>query len=138
MGRKRYTDEFRASAVLMLEAAGYTGETETSKTGALTAVSNKLDVPHSTLRRWFIKQQNPPPSDLVRDKKIQLTDILENEMRAALGEMEEARSEATYRELATSFGIMFDKYQLLRGGPTANVANKIQVEYVRDWRTAQD
>jgi transposase-like protein len=46
--RRRYNDDFRASATLMLEAAGYPG-----RDGALSQVSGHLSVPRSTLRGWF-------------------------------------------------------------------------------------
>jgi hypothetical protein len=46
---------------------------------------------------------------------------MDNEMRAIFGEMHEARPDATYQQLATAYGILFDKTQLLTGGPTENV-----------------
>lgn len=54
--RKRFNDDFRASAVLMLEATGYP-----EKKGGLTQVSTHLGVPLSTLRGWFTAERNPPP-----------------------------------------------------------------------------
>lgn len=112
----------------MLEAAGYTGDDD-SKEGSLMAVSRKVNVPHPTLRRWFIKQQNPPPNDLVQHKKIDFTEAIQDEMNAILAEMVDAREDAAYHHLATAFGILFDKHQLLTGGPTANENRKI-VKYV--------
>lgn len=111
--RKRYTDDFRASAVLMLEAAGYP-----EKPGALSAVSSRLDVPHSTLGRWFRADQNPPPSELVHEKRFDLVQAIRDELAGILGEMPNARAEADYRALATGFGILTDKLQLLTGQAT--------------------
>lgn len=127
--RPRYTDEFRANVVLMLEAAGYTGDKETSKDGSLSAVSRRTDVPLSTLRRWFIKQQNPPPAELVNKKRIDFEQAITAEMSAILEEMGSAREDAPYNHLATAFGILFDKYQLLTGGATANENKQVLIKY---------
>lgn len=111
--QKRYDDKFRASAVVMLEAAGYPG-----KEGALASTAKHLKVPHQTLRRWFLNEQNPPPSALVREKRGELSDLLRNEIDAALGAMDGARPEASYRDLGTVAGILIDKLQLITGKPT--------------------
>lgn len=126
--RPRYTDDFRASAVLMLEAAGYTGNGD-SKLGSLQAVSNKTRVPSPTLRRWYLKHQNPPPDDLVINKKIDFQQLIEDEMAAILGEMRDARGDAAYNHLATAFGILFDKRQLISGGATDNQNQQILIKY---------
>jgi transposase-like protein len=110
---KRYSDEFRSSAVLMLEAAGYP-----EKQGALMMVANHLSMPHATLSRWARNIQNPPPPDMVHEKRIdlvaELTELLGLTLKAAKG----AVDEASYKELATAIGIYVDKLQLLSGGPT--------------------
>lgn len=112
--RKRYSDDFRASAVLMLAAAGYP-----QQEGALKAVSNKLNVPHPTLHRWYHRKQNPPPSDLVHKKKRDLlkdiTELLFKHIDAA-GETLET---AEHNHVMTGLGILFDKRQLLENKPTA-------------------
>jgi transposase-like protein len=111
--RKRYDDKFRANAVLLLEAAGYP-----DKIGALTQVSNNLKVPKRTLSRWYNKEQNPPPDNLVTEKKAELKDLLKREIEGALGDMPNARQDASYRDLGTVTGILIDKLQLLTGKPT--------------------
>lgn len=112
----RYTDEFRASAVLMLQAAGYP-----DVEGALVRVARELKIPHQTLSRWGRAKQNPPPHDLVRDKKIDFVQVIETELNAIFGEMPDARPDASYQQLGTVAGILFDKRQLLTGGPTENI-----------------
>lgn len=111
--RRRYDDKFRASAVVMLEAAGYPG-----KEGALMEVSRHLGMPHNTLRNWYHAERNPPPSDLRQDKKrdlaIELEDIAYMLVKAIPGKIEEA----TLQQTATSMAIAIDKMQLLRGQPT--------------------
>ena len=131
--RKRYTDDFRASAVLMLEAAGYPDQK-----GALVSDAKNVKVPHQTLSRWARGVQNPAPHQLVQEKKLDLIDLIENELRAIYATMPKERDDATYRELGVVGGILHDKYQLLRGGATANVNNRIVVQYVDDWRRADN
>ena len=110
---KRYSDEFRSSAVLMLEAAGYP-----EKQGALMMVANHLSMPQATLSRWARNIQNPPPPEMVHEKRIdfvaELKDLLGISISAAKG----AAPDAGYRELVTGIGIVVDKLQLLTGQPT--------------------
>ena len=111
--RPDYDDEFRASAVLMLEAQGYP-----ERLGAMSQVAKALNVPARTLRRWFKKQSNPPPDRVVRRQKGELVDAILDEVWNVLGEMPAAREDASYRELGTVFGILVDKVQLLSGKAT--------------------
>lgn len=119
--KRRYSDEFRASAVLMLQAAGYP-ETK----GALAAVSQKLNVPHATLNRWFNGIRNPAPSEVVQVKKEDIVRLLMAEVYDAIKDLPNARPDADYRAIATAVGIMIDKVQLLDGAPTQ------RIQY--DWR----
>ena len=135
--RPRYDDEYRASAVLMLEAAGYP-----DRKGALATVSSHLHMPAATLSRWGREKQNPPPTDLVSEKRLdlvaELTDLLGLSLKAA----KDTVGEATYRELMTGVGILVDKVQLLTGQATARAEVggpnggpvALRVEYVNDWR----
>ena len=124
--RKSYTDDFRADCVLMLEAAGYP-----TKEGALTAVSNKVGVPARTISRWFNKEQNTPPDQLVNEKKGLLVNQLEDLAYKLVDVMGGAVDDAPLRELATAFGIVVDKWQLLSNKPTAIV--KLE-QAIRDGR----
>ena len=111
--RRRYDDKFRASAVVMLEAAGYP-----DKEGALTQTANHLGVPLNTLKGWFTANRNPPPAKLRNEKKTELKDLLRNELDHIFNAMPSARPDASYRDLGTVAGILFDKLQLLEGKPT--------------------
>ena len=111
--RKSYDDKFRASAIVMLEAAGYP-----DKPGSLMYVANHLHVPHPTLSRWFNQKNNPAPNELVQEKRLELKDMLANELAAIFKAMPSVRSEASYRDLGTVAGILIDKKQLLEGKPT--------------------
>ena len=127
MARKRYTDKFRAAAVVMLEAEGYP-----AREGALARVSEHLSVPRSTLRGWFYAEHNPPPAEVRHEKRLELRDLLENELRDAIKAMANARLEASYRDLGTVAAIFTDKLQLLDGKPTER--NAIQVDMTDDER----
>lgn len=121
--RKSYDDKFRASAVVMLEAAGYP-----DKKGALTRVANNLKVPARTLSRWFNGENNPPPDNIVSEKTFELEAFLETEVVAIFKRMPSERDEATYRELGTVAGILIDKLQLVSGKATARMEHQ-------DWRS---
>ncbi len=123
----RWTDDERAGAKLMLEAAGYP-----QRKGALTQVANNLRIPATTLRRWHLGLSNPPPAETVKRKKIDLQQAIKDEIAAALVEMGSARADASYRDLGTVTGILIDKLQLLNGEPTANTNQRIVIEYVDD------
>ena len=114
----------------MLEAAGYDGNGGGRK-GALMTVAKELKMPHSTLRGWYLREKNPPPSGLKREKKIDFVLALEYELEHILDEMGIKRQDATYSQLATAAGIFFDKRQLLTGGPTENINNR-QIRVIYD------
>ena len=113
MAKNRYDDKFRASAVVMLEAAGWP-----DKDGALSQVSKHLRVPLTTLHRWAKGESNPVPSDVVTEKRMELGELLDGEVQAIFGEMGRKRIDATYRDLGTVAGILIDKLQLLNDKPT--------------------
>lgn len=127
--RKQYSDDFRADCVLMLEAAGYPDQK-----GALTAVAKKVKVPARTISRWFNKENNPPPDNVVSIKKGELVDKLETAVHMMLDSIVgdiSRMDDAQLKELLTSLGIGIDKLQLLTGGPTEQ--NKTEIKFV--WET---
>lgn len=111
--RRRYDDKFRASAVVMLEAAGYP-----DRKGALEQAAKACKAPTSTLQGWFNATRNPPPPEMRCEKRLELTDLLRNELAAAFVQMPNARPDASYRDLGTVAAIFIDKLQLLEGKPT--------------------
>lgn len=116
--RPSYTDDFRANAVVMLQAEGYP-----DKKGALTRIATQLKVPARTLSRWFNHENNPPPDIIVKKKRGDLVERINDELDSILDAFTGVRPDASYRDLATSFGIMVDKLQLLTGKPTGRVDN---------------
>ena len=110
--RRRYDDKFRASAVVMLEAAGYP-----DKDGALARVARELKVPESTLHGWA-NNRNTPPSQMRTIKRVELNTVIREEIYSALEAAQNVRQDASYRDLITGAAILIDKLQLLEGQPT--------------------
>lgn len=123
----RYTDKFRASAVLMLQAAGYP-----EKKGALQKTAKACKVPRSTLHGWYTKQSKPPPSEIRHEKKIDFLALIEKEIGLALKEMDHARQDASYKDLTTAVGILVDKKQLLSDEPTERNTTTIIIKHDDD------
>jgi transposase-like protein len=114
--RKRYTDEFRASAVLMLEAAGYP-----DAEGALSRVAAHLNVPHNTLSKWARGVQNPPPSQLGQEKKADFLEQLQV-IKGKVAEQIITRIEDFEpRDLTGLLKIAAEVSELLEGKPTQRV-----------------
>lgn len=130
--RKRYDDKFRASAVVMLEAAGYP-----DRKGALMEVAAHLGVPHATLSRWYNAQRNPPPLELVHEKRMDLRQMLEAELNAIFNHMAVSREEASYRDVGTVAGIILDKLFILNNQPTERIAHEHSGQLTIEQRTAR-
>lgn len=111
--RPSYDDKFRASAVVMLKSQGYP-----EMKGALAFVAKHLKVPAMTLSRWFHAANNPPPHELVTEKAFDMRAAIQAELQAIVKTMPTARADATYSQLGTVWGILFDKARLLDGLPT--------------------
>jgi transposase-like protein len=111
--RPRYTDDFRAQAIALLQANGWP-----DKKGALVKTAASLDIAHQTLSRWAMKVQNPPPPELVQEKSADLATVIRTELDAIFLSLPHVRSTANYKELMTGVGILIDKLQLLQGNPT--------------------
>ena len=112
----QYSDDFRAGAILMLEAAGYP-----NRSGSLAYASKKLGVAGTTLARWFNAKNNPPPPELVREKRFDLRQAVRGELANIFDAMGAVRPDASYKDLAWSAGVLIDKMQLIDGLPTWRV-----------------
>lgn len=111
--RKSYDDEFRASAVLMLQAAGYP-----ERLGAMLQVAMALNVPTRTLRRWYCGEQNPPPSKMLRTVTVDFRKVLRAEIEVVLGAMPETYEQASCRDLGIALGMLVEKLWLLDNNST--------------------
>jgi len=125
--KPRYSDDFVSGAILMVEAEGYP-----ERKGALAKVAAHLRIPERTLRRWVNRENHPTPDTVVYRKKLDMREALRGEISAILQEMTKARGDASYRDLGTVLGIIFDKLQLMNGDSTANTNQRIVIEYADD------
>ena len=122
-----YTDEEKARALAMLKG----------EKGNISRVSKTVGVSPKTLRAWRDevgtsqvgnelpthsppKKEPEPPAlpELVEQASADLATRFEDEISAILSTLPSKRDGATYKDLATSIGILTDKIQLLRGQPT--------------------
>lgn len=116
---RRYTDEERAMFVAMLTAKGYP-----DTLGALKAVATYAQVHENVLRRWWKRTSNPPPTELVSQKKIELADMFEDVARRYLEHAtdEDVVAGTFGKDAVIAAATATDKMRLLRGLPTEIVA----------------
>lgn len=116
---RRYSDEVRATAVLLLQANGYP-----DKPGALMDTARSMGVPHSRLQDWYTGKENPPPPDMVLDLKEDLSSILEDVIRLNLDRARDpvAVSKTSAAQAMTTAAIAIDKQRLINGLPTEIVS----------------
>ena len=119
-----YSDEDKASAVLMLEAAGYP-----DRKGAMSQVVRELGVPESTPRSWAKNEHGAPPAKVRDRKKGELIESLNEVATKLIEHLGDIADTGDVRETATAAGIVIDKLQLLRGDSTANTNQHIVIEY---------
>lgn len=110
----QYSENFKAVAVAKLYSEGYP-----EKQGALRLVAKNLEVSHPTLARWAKGGPSAPNSSLIKEAVFAMQTAIEDELEKILGSMEKVREKADYKTLAIAFGILTDKYQLIRGAPTS-------------------
>lgn len=117
--RKQYSDKFRAGIVAMLQSEGYP-----EQKGALARVSAYCQVPAMTISRWFKQTNNPPPNELVTEKKEELADLFEKAARVYITHAvkDDVVDQVAGQAAMTAAGIAVDKMQLLRGLPTAIIS----------------
>src|SRR5947209_5411368 len=110
MARRRYTDNERSEALAALCANG----------GNIEATAKQLGMPYRTLRQWANGERHPEATQMSIEKRAPLADRLDVLAHALVDDMLKPamRKEAGIREVATAFGIIVDKTQLLRGKPT--------------------
>lgn len=109
MARRRYTDDERATALAALTANG----------GNVSKTSKQLGIPEMTLRQWSDGSRHPEATQMSEDKKEPLSDACERIARQLADAMPKKIGKAGLQQTATSFAIMVDKMQLLRGKATS-------------------
>jgi transposase-like protein len=128
--RRRYTDKFKAGAVVMVESEGYPGDPF-----ALARVADRLNINKRTLRRWVENDTGAPDDEIVTQEKNGIVELIDAEIQLAFKEMNKARSDASYRDLVIGAATLLDKKQLLIGEPTERTENIHDVDGVIDIRT---
>lgn len=121
---RRYTDEYRASAVLMWEA-----------NPNFVQVANHLKMPESTLRSWVNRhlalEKQPNRSDLdakvYDNKKIDFVKMIDSLLVSHLTEANVTLPGASHHEVIGGVKVLFDVKQLLTGGPTENINQRVMV-----------
>lgn len=108
--RRRYSDQERAEAMVVLMAYG----------GNLAATATATGIPYRTLRHWAAGDRHPEAIRMAREKQQPLADRLE-EVVAMLAEgMDDPAKieKAPLNQIAVALGILIDKVRLLRAVPT--------------------
>jgi hypothetical protein len=106
---RKYTDREKAAALAWLDASGQ---------DCLT-VSKQLDIPNSTLDEWVKgRKQSADVPKLRNDIKNELRAKLDEMMLKLISVPDANIDKAGLAARYTSFGIAFDKAQLIDGKPT--------------------
>ncbi len=118
----RYDDEFRASAVIMLQVEGYP-----NRKGALQRVATQTGVSHTVLRDWFHRNHNPPPSEVLQQRKKELNEMLKDLAYRLIDAIPGKLKDASAATVATTLGIVVDKMLLLEKQPTERIQHDITI-----------
>lgn len=111
----KYSDKFKASAVVTLQGAGYPDNPH-----KLKEIASSLNVPVRTLRRWYKSEVGAPSDKIVQQEKRDMS----NELRKLFFKLidhaldDDVIDEMSGQQAVTSMGIVFDKMRLLMGLPT--------------------
>lgn len=108
MAKRQYSDNDKATALAALDANG----------GNVAKTAKELNMPRITLKEWADGRVHPDVSEIRHEKQLELSELIENELRLIFTEMGTKRASATYANLATAAGIFVDKKQLLAGKAT--------------------
>ena len=111
-----YDERVKADVIAALVAAGYP-----SKPGALAKVSRAFDVDYRLVRAWYAKYEEGRGGTVVEatveKTKGDLRDFLVEELHEITATLITTRSGATYRDLTSAFGTLFDRLSQLDALP---------------------
>lgn len=123
---RQYTKEERAAAVAFaFEAEGYP-----EQRGALKKTAKRLGVSKKSLELWQRDAEACPP-DLVEQSRRSIRELIEDELVSILQEMGSKKEKASFGQLATAFGILYDKRHIERGGSDKRVDVNVTVNDAR-------
>ena len=104
--RRRYSDQERAEAMLVLAANG----------GNLSATAIDTGIPYHTLRHWAAGDRHPEAIQMAKEKMPPLADRLEEVVSLLAEGMDDPLKiqKAPLNQIAVALGILIDKVRLLR------------------------
>lgn len=111
----KYSDKFVASAIAMLQSAGYPDNVY-----ALEQTAKYLKLPSRTLRRWAAGENRPGAQQLVKEEKKALADVYHDITYQLLehASNQDVIDEMSGKDAVMAAAIATDKMRLLQGLPT--------------------
>ena len=106
--QKRYSDEFRQSAMAALAA----------NDGNVWQTAKQIGIPVRTLQSWKMGEAHSELVTTCQPKKIELAAAIKETMWMLLSTTEPKARKAPLKDVGIVFGIMAEKYLLLMGQPT--------------------
>lgn len=110
----KYSENDKAKVIAAAISMGYP-----SRKGSRRYAREALQHDHRTLTSWYKKVD----VGLIEKQIMELKDLIDKELTFIFEAMEFKRDTASYKELATSAGILMDKAILLQGGATSRTEN---------------
>ncbi|QEL15134.1 transposase [Limnoglobus roseus] len=101
--RRRYSDDFRATAIAGLAANG----------GNVERTARALSIPAKTLEQWAKGSRNPVSAQLSGQKKLDLAEAMEQFAHNLMGVSLEKVKNLNIKDLGVTLGIVVDKLLVL-------------------------
>lgn len=122
----RYTEKFKAGAIVTLQGAGYPNNPY-----KLQEVADSLKIQPRTLRRWYMHESGAPIPEIVQQEKSNLADEFENIARKMLlhAGNQDVIDSMTGNAAVLAAATAVDKMRLLRNLPTEIVQIVPQLVY---------
>lgn len=116
----KYSDEYRTSAIVMLEAQGYPDDSYALGRVHSYLKSRKPFPTKATLLNWYQGEKTPSDSKVLNDKKRDMTLELKGLVWKLIDHAgdNDTISDMSGQQTITSIGILIDKIRLLTGLPT--------------------
>lgn len=108
MAKRSYSDVDKATILAALDANG----------GNVNKTAKELHIPRATIQEWMNGRVSDDVPNIRQEKKLELSELIDNEIYAIFEAMQTKRNTAAYSNLATAIGILVDKKQLLAGKAT--------------------
>lgn len=126
-GKRTYSDEEKAAALLALDANG----------GNVAKTAREARVPRKTLEEWEKGRIHPAVANIRQHEREPLADRLEAMAHDLVDVMPDKLAEASLQQIALTLGIAVDKMRLLREQATAIQKNERLTDEERADRVAE-